>query len=206
MTTETQAVSEKPFSGKREMSFRFKKDKLGNQRPTVKFDGVPVPSFGAFLSILEAGGKQLELLEDAAADVIRSVLAEFVSENEAINPETFDYSTISWEAIANMPKQDRRVSTIPAETWQAFVEDYTSIMVSMTGKSKEAVELACEIYVKKMAPVKTNKKALGKLQEQLAIYSSTNNAENFAEILELLVRRCETYLKADDPQILAENL
>jgi len=190
----------------REMEFRFKKDKLDNKRPNVKFERVPVPSVEGTIEILKAGGKQWELLQDAMADYIRGILAEFVANDLEINPETFDLNKVSWEAIANMPKEDRRSSSIPSEVWEAFAKDYVSVMVGLTGKKEAAVQLATEIYVKKMAPVKSNKNALNKLKEQLAIYSGTPNAEQFAEILELLVRRTDNYLKADDPEIVAENL
>jgi hypothetical protein len=190
----------------REMEFRFKKDKLGNKRPNVKFDKVPVPSVEGVIAILQNGGKEWELLQDAIADTVRSVLGDFVADDLELDPSKFDLSKVSWQAIANMPKEDRRSSSIPSEVWEAFVGDYTSVMPQLTGKKQAAVELACEIFVKKMAPVKTNKNALNKLKEQLSIYSGTANAEQYGEILELLVRRTDNYLKMDDPAVLAENL
>jgi hypothetical protein len=194
-----------PTIDTKEMVFRFKKDKLGNKRANVKFDRVPVPSAEGFVEILKAGGKQFELLQDAAADTIRSVLADFVSD-ENFDASKFDLAKVSWEAIANMPKEDRRSSAIDPSIWEGFVADYIALMPGLTGKPLEAIQLATEIYVKKMVPVRSNKNALKKLEGQLALYSESANAENFQEVLELLTRRITNYLSVDDPVILADNL
>lgn len=190
----------------REFLFRFNKDKLGNRRNTVKCESVPTPSAQGIIKILETGGKQLDLLLEVCANTVRSTLSEFVGEDEAFDPNNFDYSKISWEAIANMSKEDRRSSSIPSEVWEAFVNDYISVMPGLTGKSVEQITLATEIFVKKMAPIKSRKLALGKLKEQLALYSQTPRAEEFSDILELLTRRTNTYLEADDPATLEAAL
>ena len=208
MTEETKAVvaNTNPNIIPKEMNFRFKKDDLGNKRANVKCENVPTPSAQGIIAILEAGGKQLDLLIEVAADTVRSVLSDYVGSDQAFDPEKFDYSKVSWEAIANMPKEDRRSVSIPEETWKAFVEDYIQVMPGVSGKSKEQCELATQVFVKKMLPVKGNKVALGKLKEVLAIYSQQPKAEEFSDIMELLIRRCDNYLAAEDPAVLAENL
>lgn len=192
-------------SGK-EMNFRFKKDEFGNKRANVKCENVPVPNAQGIIAILEAGGKQLELLIESCGDVVRSVLADYVGQDQKFDPATFDFSKVSWEAIANMPKEDRRSISIPTEVWEAFVKDYIATMPAISGKTAEQCELATQVYVKKMTPVKGNKVALGKLKEALALYTQQPKAEEFSDILELLTRRCENYLAAEDPAVLAENL
>jgi hypothetical protein len=199
------ANADKNVTGK-EMIFRFKKDKLGNKRANVKCDNVPVPSVDGLITIFEKGGKELELLLEVASDTVRSVLADIVGSTPDFDPEKFDFSAVSWEKIANMPKEDRRSSSIATEVWEGFVADYIAVMPGLTKKPVEAVTLATEIYVKKMTPVRSNKNALKKLEGQLALYAETANAENFSEILELLTRRITNYLSVDDPVILAENL
>lgn len=190
----------------KEMNFRFKKDEFGNKRANVKCDKVPVPSVNGLISVIQKGGKELDLVLDSMADVIRSVLADKVGEDQKFDPETFDYKAVSWEAIANMPKEDRRSVSIPTETWEAFVKDYIEVMPGISGKTKEQCELATQVYVKKMLPVKGNKNALTKLKEVLALYSQQPKAEEFGDIMELLIRRCDNYLAAEDPAVLAENL
>lgn len=208
--SETQTSAVNPNFDKlvdmKECSFRFKKDKMGNQRPTVK-GSIPVPSVEGFVAILESGGKQLELLQDAAFDVVRSVIGDVVGQNENLKSlDELDMTQFSWEKIANMPKEDRRSSSIPEETWKAFAEDYIKVMPAVTGKSQEAVSNATLVYLKKMAPVKTDKKVLNLLKQQLAIYVEQPSAEQYSEVLDVLTRRIETYLAADDIALLVQNL
>lgn len=189
----------------KDFSFRFRKDKLGNKRQTVDLK-LPVPSVEGIIAILQAGGKQLELLQDAVYDTIRAQAQELVSENESIKQDNFPMDKISWSFIANMPKEDRRSSAIAQELWEGFVKDYIDVMPALTNKTVEAVTNATVVYVKKFVIIKSDKASLGKLKEQLAIYTETKNAEQFAEILELLVRRCDSYLQANDVEALVANL
>lgn len=190
----------------KEFAFRFKKDKLGNQRPSVKFS-VPVPTVNGLVDILNSGDKkQYELVLDAMYDVVREVLASHVAEKEDLTQETLDFSKLTWAAIANMPKEDRRSSSIPEELWTGFVADYIEVMPALTGKTKDQVANATQVFVKKFAPWKSQKGIISKLKEQLALYTSTPNAEQFSEIIELLVRRADAYLAADDLTAIAGNL
>jgi hypothetical protein len=190
----------------KDFSFHFKKDKLGNKRPSVELK-LPVPSVEGIVAILEAGGKQLELLQEALYDVVRSQAAQIVSDTENISQETFPVSKITWEAIANMPKADRRSSAITAEQLEAFAKDYLEVMPGVTGKSLDSVTLATEIYLKKIAPAKTNKPALNVLKVQLGLYlEHSRNAENFMDVVEMLLKKVDSYLSADDVALLAENL
>lgn len=191
----------------KEMIFRFKKDKLDVKRPNVELKQVPVPSVKGLAAILNKGGKGAELLIEAAYDVVRSVVAGIVADDKNVSDANFPWSKVSWDAIANMEKADRRSVTISDETWADFVTEYMAIMPALTNKGKDAIELATQVFVRKLVPVKSNKEALTKLQGQLAIFmENTKKGEDFSDILELLVRRLDNYLKADEPQILAENL
>lgn len=181
----------------KEFKFNFRKDKLGNKRPSVELK-LPVPSVEGIAAIFTKGGKELELLMETVADVVRAQAAEIVGEIESISQDSFPMDKISWSFIANMPKEDRRSSAIAAEVWEGFAKDYIAVMPALTGKSVEAVTNATIVYLKKFAIIKTDKKSLAKLKDQLAIYSETPNAEQYLEVLELLVRRCDAYLAADD--------
>jgi hypothetical protein len=184
-------------------AFRFKKDKLGNKRAPVELN-LPVPTIAGIVDILKAGGKELELLNDAIYSVVKSVAADIVADNPAANQDNFPAASVLWSAIANMPKAER--ATIPAEQWEGFVADYLAVMPGLTGKTADQVGLATQIYLKKFAMVKTNKPILSKLKEQLAMYVETPNAENFQDVLELLLRRVDAYLTAEEQVILADNL
>lgn len=190
----------------KECSYGFKKDKLGNKRPTVK-GNILVPSVEGVVAILEAGGKQFSLLQEAMFDVIRSTIAEEVGNNENLKSlDEVDMSKYSWKAISEMDKADRRSSTIPEEVWKGFTEDYIKVMQPLTGKSVDAVTNATVVYLKKFAPWKSDKKTIGLLKQQLAIYAEQPSAEEFSEILDLLVKRADTYLAANDLTQVAQNL
>lgn len=188
-----------------EFNFRFKKDKLGNQRPAIKMNA-PVLTAEGLAQILTTGdAKQFSLVQEACYSIVRDTLAGFVAE-DSFDPASFDISKLFWSAIANMPKEDRRSSTIPEELWTAFVADYQAVMPSVSGKTADQVKNATDVYVRKMVPVKTNKKLTEKLKEQLSLYSAQPSAEAYSDILELLVKRCDTYLAADDMQQILSNL
>jgi hypothetical protein len=190
----------------KDFSFHFKKDKLGNKRPSVELK-LPVPSVEGIVAILEKGGKELELLQDAIYDVIRSQAAAIVSDDEKASQTTFDVSKILWTTIANMPKADRRSSAIDAAVWEAFAKDYIEVMPGVTGKSAEAVTNATVVYLKKFSIVKTNKDVISKLKDQLGLYlEHSKNADQFAEILDLLVSKADSYLSANDVELLVQNL
>lgn len=190
----------------KDFSFRFKKDKLGSQRATVQVKA-GVPSIEGIVQILETGGKGLELLQDAMYETIQAALRSWVSDNENASQETLDLSKFSWDAIANQPREDRRSGAISEEQWAAFSVDYASVMPSVTGKSAAQVGAAVEVFLKKFSLVKTNKPVLNILKVQLGLYMEHSpNASNFEDVLELLTRRIEAYLKADDATQLIDNL
>jgi hypothetical protein len=187
----------------KEFNFRFKKDKLGNKRPNVVLN-LPVPTVAGFVEILKAGGPEYALLEDAAYSVIKSVASEIVADRLDISQENFPVDQVFWRAIANMPKAER--ATISQEQWDGFASDYSTIMPGLTGKTPDQVAMAVQIYLKKFAMVKTNKPILGKLKEQLGLYIETPNAENYSDVLELLLRRVDMYLAAEEMVVTSDAI
>jgi len=188
-----------------EMKFRFKKDKMGNQRPTVELKNVPVPNENYVITILEKGGKELKLLLEVMAGTVRSAAAAIVSDDEKITAENFPMEKVSWEAIANQERAER--ATISQETWESFAKEYLEIMPALTGKTPDQLGNAIQVYLKKFAIVKTNKPVLSKLRDQLTIFvENTKNGEDFADILELLQGKLELYLNSNDVELLVANL
>lgn len=202
-STDTTGVNTNETTVAQKFTFRFKKDKLGNKRAPVELN-LPVPTISGVVEILRAGGKELELLNDALYGVIKSVASEIVAENANVSQDNFPLAQVLWSAIANMSKVERVI--IAQEQWDGFAADYLAVMPGLTGKTADQVGLATQIYLKKFAMVKTNKPILGKLKEQLALYMETPNAENFQDVMELLLRRVDAYLSAEEQVILADNL
>ena len=190
----------------KEMIFRFKKDKMGNKRPDVTVE-VEVPSVEGVVDILTRGDKkEVDLLMEALYGTVRSAAASYVSDDENLTAKEFPHDKVTWAAIANQPKEDRRSSTISDEAWEAFIADYIAVMPSLTNKSEDQVTRATIVYRKKFAPWKTDKKTITLLKAQLALYMETKNAEEHTEIIEMLLRRADSYLAADDLVAVAQNL
>lgn len=198
-------ASHNPLVEFKDFKFTFRKDELGNKRPAVELK-LAVPSIEGLIKILENGGKGLELLQEVCTDFIRKQAVEFVNEDESINQEKFPHEKILWDTLANLPQADRRSTVIAPEQWAAFAKDYIEVMPGITNKTVQAVTNATVVYLKKFAQIKTDKTSLALLKAQLALYAESKNAEQFADILELLVRRCDAYLVADDVQALVSNL
>jgi hypothetical protein len=190
----------------KEMLFHFKKDKMGNKRPSVKVE-VPVPSVEGIVDILTRGEKrEVDLLLEAVYGTVRSVAAGLVSDDENMTAENFPFDKVTWAAIANQPKEDRRSSVISDEAWEAFIADYIAVMPALTNKTEDQVTRATIVYRKKFAPWKTDKKTINILKTQLGLYMETKNAEEHSEIIDMLLRRADSYLAADDLVAVAQNL
>lgn len=191
-----------------EVNFSFRKvtdDKTGveSKRPTITLP-VLKPSVEGLVAIFEAGGKGLELLLEAAADVVISRARELINENENMTAEDFPYDKLQWQAIAELPKAERRGGGIPKETWEEFIKDYIAIMPSLTGKTVDKVENAARNFGNKFAAVKTNKKVLGLLVDQLGIYTEgATNAEQFLECINFLTEKADKLMNMSEEDLLA---
>jgi hypothetical protein len=185
-----------------EYKFHFKKDSLGNKRPTIELK-LPRPSVEGLISIIETGGKGLDLLLEAAADVVASQARNLLNDNESMTEATFPTEQCVWEFIANMPEGEKKGRGIPKEMWDEFAADYIAVMPSVTGKTEEQVTLAAKLFLNKFQQVKSNKPVIAKLREQLGIYlNSAPGAENFVDCLKFLDSKAETLLMADETALL----
>ena len=199
-------ASVNPLLDVKDMKFRWKKDKLDNLRPTIELKGF-VPSVEGIADIFNNGGKGLELLQEVVYDTVRSSVADYLNDNEGATAESIDWAKFTWDAIANQSREDRRASSIPTELWESFAKDYISIMPGVTNKTEEAVTNATIVYLKKFSIVKSDKDTLSKLKTQLSLYMEhTKNGEQFQEILALLLKKLDVFLKSDDVAQLVANL
>jgi hypothetical protein len=184
-------------------AFRSVKDEatgLESKRPTIE-QKIPVPSVEGIISILEAGGKQLEMLQEAVADVIYQRARELLADDDKLTEVPLDL--LAWEVIANLPKAERKGRGIPKEVWEDFSKDYVAVMPGVTGKTAEQIGNAAKIFLNKFQAVKTNKPVIKLLQSQLAVYlNSSPNAESFSECVEFLVNKAEALLAVDEAALL----
>lgn len=196
----------------KELKFHFKSVKVvvdgketgdAVKRPTVEL-ALPVPSVEGIIQILETGGKQLDLLLEAVTDVIATRARELVNDDEKISQDTLNLQLLSWEAIANLPKAERRGGGISKEIWEDFSKDYIAVMPGVTGKTAEQVGNAAKILLNKFAAVKTNKPVLKLLKDQIALYAAnSSNAETYTDCIQFLVDKAETLINMDEAALLA---
>jgi hypothetical protein len=183
------------------------------KRPSVEL-AIPTIETEDLLAIIEAGGKSLELLLEAANDVIyqaaRDVIATAIEDKKELNQALIDgnHANLDWDKIASKPKAERRGSGISKEEWEAFVEDYTAVMaVAQPDKTPEQIATAATHISKKFANCRFNKPVIGTLRGYVATwFANTPNKEDFQSIYETLDNRAETLLNADEAGKLAEAI
>ena len=190
--------------------FNFRKVKdaetgVETKRATVELDKLPVPSVEGIVAILETGGKSLDLLLEAVADIIVNRARDVINETETITSENFDYATCDWNVIANLEKEDRR-SGISKETWDDFAVDYVDVMPAVSGTSKEQSANAAKIFVGKFASIKSKKDVITKLKLRLAMYAEHSpKAAEFAEVIDFLFKKADKLIQAKE-ESLEDNL
>lgn len=189
-------------------NFNFKKSKdkstgIETVRGSVQL-AMPYPSVEGIISILEKGGKGLELLLEAMETVVNSAARELLYDDEKLNAATFPVDKVSWEFIANIPKVARRGGGIPKEVWEGFAQDYVEVMPELTGKTIEQVANAAKILAAKLSAVRTNKPVLELLVSQIAIYiENTPNAEEYQDCVAFLLNKADTFLNVSPEELLS---
>jgi hypothetical protein len=165
---------------------------------------LPYPSVEGIVAILEAGGLQLDLLQEAIYKVVNDASRDILYDDVTISAATFPLDLVTWDAISKQPKAQRRGGGIAKETWEGFAQDYVNVMPSITGKTVEQIANAAKILLGKLAQVKTNEPVLKLLVGQLAIYAeSSENVVEYQECVEFLLTKADTFLNVTDEQLLA---
>lgn len=188
--------------------FNFKKQvdkvsKIETVREPVEL-AIAMPSVQGVLAILETGGKELELLMDSIESVVVAASRDIIAEDTTINAANFPTDKVTWKAIANMPKAQRRGGGIPKETWEAFGQNYQEVMPEVTGKSQEATANMVRILVSKLGNVKTNIPVLELAIQQLAIYAENSpQFEEYAECVEFLLEKADSLVNVSPEDLLA---
>lgn len=193
------------------VKFRFKKTKdeatgLVEARPALELV-LPLLSYEGIAEAYNAGGKQLDLLVEVVRDAQIARAREIINERENIDAENFPYEQISWEAIANLAKAERKGGGISKDQWEEFAADYLASMPAITGKDQEKIANAVKILVGKFNSVKSNKPVIKMLLQQLGMYATqAPNAESFTDCIEFLQNKATNLLNADDSALLKDLL
>lgn len=192
----------------RTQTVHFKTDKeLGIKRPS--FDvAMPVPSIEGIVSILENGGKPLELLQEAMESLVysqlRSQINDLLEKGGDIDASSIDVSKLTWDYIASLSKEDKKAAQISKETWDAFTTDYVEVVTRVTGKEVEKVALAARNFVTKLTKVRGKKAVLKFLAGQLDIwFASSEKSEDFSDVYSFLSKKLSEFLQEDEDSLLA---
>jgi len=218
----SEAIEVKPFKSEaKDTEYHFKKEKIrnsegevigeGKKLPSVKFP-LPVPNPEGVLEIIQAGGKELQLLMDAVEEIVYNAGRDLINDLRAKNPEKeidvslIDLGKLAWSIIANIPRAERRGLGLSDEDWDSFAGDYRAIMPKTTGKDVDRIEKHIQLFKKKFYPCRNDKKALGVLADMLSLWGAhTSTMEDNKEVYEYLKGRVDTLL-AEEEKILAEAL
>lgn len=185
-------------------------DEIGNPVPkrnpvTVN---LPAPTLEGIIVALQ-DEKQRQILLDAAYDVVVAAAKEQINAVDSEGNFTFkseadlDYSKLTLEYISNLTKSERKGGGISKETWDDFVKDYCSVMPGITNKPEAKVAKAAQLFAARLQPVKSSKPLLKALQEQLLIWvNSTTRLEEFAELVQFLTGKLDTFLNQKDEDLM----
>lgn len=166
-------------------------------RESVKLN-VPTLDAAALSAIMVANDpKQVELvLEAVNALVIEQVRKQIDDQpnHQQVDLAKIDFTKVSWEAIANMPKAERISTAISDKTWEAFKNDYVATMVGVTGKSEQLVANAANIIVAEFKPIRDNNDKLATLETYLDTwFAHTDKAADFASLYERLSKKAKDF-------------
>ena len=195
----------------RAVKFNFKKSKdkeTGIEIIRHPVDlAIPYPSVEGILAIIQSQDpKELELLQEAMEVVVNTRARDLLYEDTSLTAATFPVGSLSWNAIANIPKTQRRGGGIPKEHWEAFAKDYIAIMPNATGKKLLAVTNMARILQNKLVQAKTNTPVLEMVVAQLAIYAeNTADLAEYADCVEFLSEKATTLLNVTPAELL-DNL
>jgi hypothetical protein len=203
-----------PLTVDKEEKFSFRKPtklneigEMPEKRPAVTLT-LKVPTWDGFIAELrnDPDDKKksyvLSLIEDAIIEAAR-VQVSGDGGTPVNTQEELDASKLTLSFLANEPRSDRRGRGIDKETWEAFEQDYISVMPGVTGKTGEQVKVAAGIFAKKLVAVKTNKPVLNALAKRLEEWASnTPNLPDFEDVYKFLSGKLDNLLKAPEENLL----
>ena len=175
------------------------------KRPSVSLE-LPIPTIHGIAYGLSQNAKVQEYIAELVKNaVVEAAKAQVSDSTKPVNAqEELDLSKLSLDFLANEPRTDRRGRGIPTELWEAFAADYINIMPSLLNKSVDKVTSAAQLFLKKLATIKTNKPVLNVLDTYLDTYTAnTEQADDFGDIIEYLKEKLATFLNARDEDYLS---
>jgi hypothetical protein len=178
--------------------------------PPVELD-LPLMELSDIVAILNgpnndgvADEKQVKLILEACNNIILERGRELVNDNpEEAREKGISEEEISWKTIAELPPSQRKGAAISDEVWEAFEVDYIDVM-KHHGKTEQQSKMGAKLFRSRFQSVKTNKKVLKALQENLRLwFANSSNSETFQDVYESLSTKVDTLLAADEEALVA---
>lgn len=180
--------------------------KQETKRESIKLH-VPVPSWEAVIAMIEAGlaegasevaKNNLQLISDSLFNTVYEVAVSLAKENTSLTSANFPMNELDWEAIANAPEAERKSRGISKEEWADFAEDYLASMPQITGKDEERIKRAVAMFINKFGPIKSDKKSVAVLRDQLVVYAEqAPQASNYFKVVEFLLKKADALIEAE---------
>lgn len=195
----------------KEMSFFFRtkkqKNELGEEvevkRPTVKLN-VPVVTLDGLIMLLNEGnGTKVAGLLSVLEDVIYKQAKEQVDEDEAITQEKLDISKLTLDYILSLPPSSRSSNAPTDEQWKLFEADYPATMAPVQPeRTIEQINLARDLFLKKLTPVKDKPEMLKVLKGYIALwFTNSKQQEELSTVFEYINQRADALI-AQPPKVL----
>jgi hypothetical protein len=217
-TIQTPVALAPGYATSAEFAFSFRTDKIrddegkviatGRKHPDVKAV-FAVPTFAELLDLVALGGKEAEMLIDAARGLIESAARQQINDWREANgldknftATNFDLSKLTLQSIAAMDKKDRAGASISDEDWTAFLDDYTHTMVQLVNYDPGKVKLHVSHFKTLFRRIKNDKAAVQKLLDLLNVWAGkSENLADYTVCYEALDARGKKYLKADEKDV-----
>lgn len=230
-TMETTAEATPTVAGKT-FKFFFKtpvlKDDAGNEigkgvKPPTVQAVIPTPSVEDTITYLGHVGetvdgkktvaaKVADMIVEAVDDLIFQGAKNFIANWQEKNPgknftaTDFDLTKLTLEYLANLPKGQRGAWAPSDEELKAFNEDYAAVMIELVNYDPKKVKVHCDIFLKGLAKVKSDKAAVQKMKDLLTVYASKKDEDTMAEysqVYDWLVNKADKYLAAEEKDFAA---
>ncbi len=176
------------------------------KRESIKLH-IPVPSVQDILDIIDAASQEnasdvaknnLQLITDSLFATVYDQAVSIAKENASLTSANFPFEELDWEKIANAPEAERKSRGISKEEWADFAEDYLASMPAITSKSEDRVKRAVGVLLLKFAPIKSDKKSIAVVRDQLVVYAEqAPNAANYYKVIEFLLKKADAMIEAE---------
>jgi len=202
------------------------KDEQGNEigkgpKPPTVVAVLPTPSVDEIIEILShfnetedgkegkktVDAKIADLLIEQIDDIIFQGGKQQISYWQEKNPgknfsaTDFDLSRLTLEYLATLPKGQRGAWAPSDEELKSFNEDYSAVMIELVNYDPKKVKIHCDIFLRGLARVKSDKVAVAKMKDLLTVYASKKDEDSmgeYSQVYDWLMTKADRYLAAEE--------